>query len=392
MFAFIVPRSTYSHKLSGGLHCDAEQALCSAVEQEKCEKARAILENQTHVNVNGVNGDGFTLLDLAFMTGNPAMLSLVVTHGGKEGAFFPSPEAVSAHLLSLTTESRKQVEKFNQLVKLTSSGAAPAGALSQVQLKECEKQLSLWQKRLANMKRLKTGFDGAVCPHAPVEVAASVTGATTIHVRVKEPEKFGNSLFTKFKIQWSQSDNFAEISGEVEVKTIHTLEYNIEQLTEGARYFIRASFGNPKGYGPYCASRPRALVPSSWRSVDKVSAGIPAPSSLIAPNRYALHYYCDQVEVRISDQASEVAGLLDQLLRTRAPDLSDYSVEPEDCTEQEDGRIRKKGLLQLFQTAPKFAKSPKHGVFLACLMYHEDKVMYIYLSRLLFIDVNMLRF
>ena len=45
------------------------QALCSAVEQEKLEKVRSILENQTHVNVNGVNGDGFTLLDLAFMTG-----------------------------------------------------------------------------------------------------------------------------------------------------------------------------------------------------------------------------------------------------------------------------------------------------------------------------------
>ena len=81
------------------------QALCSAVEQEKFEKARSILENQTHVNVNGVNADGFTLLDLAFMTGNQAMLNLVVTHGGKEGAFFPSAEAVSAHLLSLTTES-----------------------------------------------------------------------------------------------------------------------------------------------------------------------------------------------------------------------------------------------------------------------------------------------
>ena len=68
------------------------QALCSAVEQEKIEKVRSILENQTHVNVNGVNGDGFTLLDLAFMTGNQALLNLVVHHGGKEGAFFPSPE------------------------------------------------------------------------------------------------------------------------------------------------------------------------------------------------------------------------------------------------------------------------------------------------------------
>ena len=32
------------------------------MEQEKLEKVRSILESQTHVNVNGVIGDGFTLL------------------------------------------------------------------------------------------------------------------------------------------------------------------------------------------------------------------------------------------------------------------------------------------------------------------------------------------
>jgi hypothetical protein len=99
-----------------------------------------------------------------------------------------------------------------------------------------------------------------------------VSGSGTLRVifvfQVKEPEKFGNSLYTKFKIQWSLTDTFAEVAGEVEVKTVHTLEYNIEQLAEGRRYFIRASFGNPKGYGPFGASRPRSLVPSSWRNVD----------------------------------------------------------------------------------------------------------------------------
>ena len=50
------------------------------MEQEKLEKARSILENQTHVNVNGVIGDKFTLLDLAFMTRSQAVLSLVLTH------------------------------------------------------------------------------------------------------------------------------------------------------------------------------------------------------------------------------------------------------------------------------------------------------------------------
>jgi hypothetical protein len=103
--------------------------------------------------------------------------------------------------------------------------------------------------------------------YCPAAAVISVVKSAYM-LQVKEPEKFGNSLYTKFKIQWSLTDTFAEVAGEVEVKTIHTLEYNIEQLAEGRRYFIRASFGNPKGYGPFCASRPRSLVPSSWRNVD----------------------------------------------------------------------------------------------------------------------------
>ena len=41
------------------------------------------------------------------------------------------------------------------------------------------------------------------------------------------------------------------------------------------KYFIRASFGNPKGiYGAFSASRPKSRVPSSWRSVDQVPANV----------------------------------------------------------------------------------------------------------------------
>ena len=42
-------------------------------------------------------------------------------------------QAVSAHLLSLIVESRKQVEKFSQLVKMTNSGGGQLNTtLSQV--------------------------------------------------------------------------------------------------------------------------------------------------------------------------------------------------------------------------------------------------------------------
>lgn len=67
-------------------------------------------------------------------------------------------------------------------------------------------------------------------------------------------------------------------------------------------------------------------------------------------------------------------GLLDSLLRTRCTELSDYAVE-DDQDQYEDGNIRKKGLLQLFQAAPKFVKSPRVGVYLLSVMFHEDKVL-----------------
>ena len=66
-------------------------------------------------------------------------------------------------------------------------------------------------------------------------------------------------------------------------------------------------------------------------------------------------------------------GLLDSLLKSRSTDLSDYNME-DDMDQYEDGKMRKKGLLGLFQSAPKFAKAPRVGVYLNSIMFHEDKV------------------
>jgi hypothetical protein len=40
------------------------QALCNAVEHEKLEKAKSILEQHPDLRLDGINGDGFTPLDL----------------------------------------------------------------------------------------------------------------------------------------------------------------------------------------------------------------------------------------------------------------------------------------------------------------------------------------
>ena len=118
-----------------------------------------------------------------------------------------------------------------------------------------------------------TGFEASGCPHAPSSVLASVTSQTSIKVQVGEPAPVGPySLFTKFKVQWSPCDTFAKISGEKVIACSsdegQKLECIVDNLKEGQRYFVRASFGNPKGFGPFSAASPKSVVPSTWRSVD----------------------------------------------------------------------------------------------------------------------------
>ena len=55
-------------------------ALCNAIEHEKLEKARAILETHPSLQLDQTNNDGFTPLDLAFMTGNLDILRLLMNH------------------------------------------------------------------------------------------------------------------------------------------------------------------------------------------------------------------------------------------------------------------------------------------------------------------------
>jgi phosphodiesterase/alkaline phosphatase D-like protein len=155
---------------------------------------------------------------------------------------------------------------------LTSTAAA--ASLTPAQLKECEKQQTLWHKRLVSLKKMLTGFEASGCPHAPSSVFASVTGQTSFKVQVGEPDPVGQySLFTKFKVQWSASDTFAKIAGEKVIVCSsdegQKLECVVDNLKEGQRYFVRASFGNPKGFGPFSAASPKSVVPSTWRSVDQ---------------------------------------------------------------------------------------------------------------------------
>ncbi|XP_022236100.1 ankyrin repeat and fibronectin type-III domain-containing protein 1-like [Limulus polyphemus] len=64
------------------------QALFVAVEHEHVERAHTIFET-TNVDVNSVNGDGFTPLDIAVMTNSIPMVKLLQSRGGRESTRYP---------------------------------------------------------------------------------------------------------------------------------------------------------------------------------------------------------------------------------------------------------------------------------------------------------------
>lgn len=284
------------------------------------------------------------------MTGRTDLLTPLLESGGREGRTFPSPEAASAHLLSLMSESKKQVEKFGHLMKAARSGHAhgaatgAGGVLSHAQLKECEKQQTLWQKRLSTLRRLRQGFEAAGCPHAPASVEVNVVGPCRVSIHVRVPEFAGKTLFTKCKVQWSRTDDtFKSIEGEQILTDVGvTSECEVENLVEGKRYFFRASFGNPKGFGPFSASTPKSVVPSSWRSVE------------------------DRLP-RITDQREVCEEAFKQVL-----------AEEDDSYEPHKFGKKRGGLRHLFSssTAPKFQKSIlANRLYLCCVLFNEDKVL-----------------
>ena len=56
------------------------QALCNAVENEKVDKIRSILDHNPHLDVTERNSDKLTPLDIAFMLANQEILGILVRH------------------------------------------------------------------------------------------------------------------------------------------------------------------------------------------------------------------------------------------------------------------------------------------------------------------------
>nr|NP_001247243.1 wide awake, isoform C [Drosophila melanogaster]AFH06561.1 wide awake, isoform C [Drosophila melanogaster] len=337
-------------------------ALFSAVEHGHLEKARTILES-TDVDVNSINNDGLSALDLAVLSNNRSMTRMLLQHGAVEGSQF-SVDTIGTKLNGLLKDAESRIHDLSGPEGLCPPVFASRPSISSIIIgnssasvtgctgSEVEKQIGIWERRVKGLRRLQLGWDQARPPDAPASVVVDVTGDNSISVQILEP--FEGAIGTKFKVQWSTRADFNNVVGESELLewiSFHGTmgaQCHISGLTQGRRYFLRAACGNVKGWGTYRTSVPASVVPSTWRDLD---------------NR----------EDRFVGRHRILDNLFTAVRLARPADVSELTLDP--ASAQRRNPKKKTTIKQLFSVTTKFQKTLRRGIYFSCIIHCDDKVL-----------------
>ncbi|XP_055322319.1 uncharacterized protein LOC129578170 isoform X4 [Sitodiplosis mosellana] len=340
------------------------QALFSAVENGHLEKARTILES-TDVDINSLNSDGLSPLDVAVLSNNRSLTKMLLQHGATEGNKFKSTDSLGNHLNNLLREAENRIQElsgiedtpqapfstrasFSSIIGTAYAGPSVSGCTGT----ETDKQIGMWERRIKGLRRMLLGWDQTKPPDPPNFIGIDVTSTNSANLRIQESGD--GPIATKFKVQWSSRVDFSNIVGEREVnewnsfQNIMAANCRITDLTHGRRYFFRACCGNVKGWGQYLTSTPNSITPSSWRDLENIE-------SRFAGRQKILDDLFTAVRLSRPNDASEIP-LDTPALQRRNPK-------------------KKTTIKQLFSAASKFQKNLRRGIFLACILYHEDKIL-----------------
>ncbi|KAI8119697.1 Ankyrin repeat and fibronectin type-III domain-containing protein 1 [Lucilia cuprina] len=327
-------------------------ALFSAVEHGHLDKARTILES-TDVDVNSINTDGLSALDVAVLSNNRSMTKMLLQH--------VSVDSIGTKLNGLLKDAELRINDLSGLEGTCQPSFSSRPSISSIIIgntgssvtgctgNEVDKQIGIWERRVKGLRRLLLGWDQARPPDAPASVVVDVTGDNSIQVQMLEP--FEGAIGTKFKVQWSTRADFSNIVGERELmdwRSFHGTmgtQCHISGLTQGRRYFLRAACGNVKGWGPYKTSVPASVVPSSWRDLN---------------NR----------EDRYLGRQRMLDNLFTAVRLARPADVSELTLYTN--SQQRRNPKKKTTIKQLFSTIKLFHF---RGIYLASIVYCEDKVL-----------------
>uniref|UniRef100_A0A8C6VIC0 Ankyrin repeat and fibronectin type III domain containing 1 n=1 Tax=Naja naja TaxID=35670 RepID=A0A8C6VIC0_NAJNA len=215
------------------------EAMFEAVEQQDLDAVQVLLYQYTpeELDLNTPNSEG----------------------GAKESPHFVSVEARSIHLSSLVQEAQQRVNDLSAQVMSESLGADSS---------EKEKQLKAWEWRYRLYKRMKSSFEHSRAPEAPTNICLMVTSSTSLTVTFQEPHSINSAVVTKYKVEWSCSEDFSPLAGEIIMENLQFLRCTITGLTMGQRYYVQVYAHNMKGWGQPQTSSPCCASPSNWKDCD----------------------------------------------------------------------------------------------------------------------------
>lgn len=125
--------------------------------------------------------------------------------------------------------------------------------------------------------------------------------------------------------------------------------FDLHELTQGRQYYFRACAGNFKGWGPFLTSMPSSVIPSSWRDIN------------------------DNREHRFLGRQRVLDELLTKITLSRETFLPEIATEFKEYSQLRN--IKKKTIKTLFTATTKFQKTLRRGIYLSCVIHHEDKVL-----------------
>lgn len=120
------------------------------MEEYQFEQLKVLLE-QKHLNVNALNDDGFSVLDLAVLLTNRQITKLLLQHGAQTGNF--PVENIEGHLNKLLADAEK---KLSQIFASTSSSTSTQISVG-LESEKCiiERRIKLITKMINGWQRLR---------------------------------------------------------------------------------------------------------------------------------------------------------------------------------------------------------------------------------------------
>lgn len=153
-------------------------------------------------------------------------------------------------------------------------------------------------------------------------------------------------------VQWSSREDFSILIGEriitewIIYQGTMGADCHINELIQGRRYFFRVCSGNVKHFGVFVHSNPKSIIPSSWRDIENK-------------------------EQRFHGKTKVLDELLTAVRLCRPEDASEIP----DSTSHRRVPKKKTSIKQLFSAASKFQRCLRRGIYLASILFCDDKVL-----------------